>query len=150
MNVTLYLFITIIAIVGSSANDQPTPQMDKEQMQQIIANLPKTFHLIDLNSRKTALHKYRKVLPYYIKQLLKDKEDQLILDMVRKFIQVERVGRYQICLRAFGGPNCSLKALHSPRPFFMWKKQLVQNLIGNPAKDVLHLLKKISKSYEKK
>ena len=126
----------------SHINDNQPCQSNSMHVEMPI--VPKHVKSVDMKKAKgwkTALQKYHKILPFQMRKWLQEKNGQLVLEMLRKFIKVEKAGRYQLCFRTFGTASCSSTALNSPRPFFIWQKLMVHNLIRDPTKDIIHLLK---------
>ena len=144
MNLSIIYLLFAISTVPISAIELPVFQNTAGQMAKrgkvMLKTSPSSIGK-DGNGQKIALQKYLKALPYYIKKLLKQNNNLAIFKLLRKFIQVEKAGRYRICFRAFGSSDCSKRSLFSPRPFFIWKKRLVHQLTRDPTSDIIHILR---------
>ena len=160
MNYTCFLFVLAVFIAQVSAIKQPifrnTASMpEQDNFNRNNGTLPDSMNSNSsygvkrqTGSGQTAIQMYGKALPLHILKLLQKKDHQAILELLRKFIKVEKVGRYRTCIRMFGRENCSLRALHGPRPFFIWKNQMVHSLLRNPTSDVLRLLKNLPARFQ--
>ena len=73
---------------------------------------------------------------HLVHQLLTIQQDDKALLFMKNVIATEKAWRFQLCLKMFGSTPCVTKRLDA-RPFFIWRRQAMQNLLEDPTAEII-------------
>ena len=69
------------------------------------------------------------------------------MNTLQMIISLEKLNRMKTCMEVFGPDACSEQRHVDPRPFYIWKRKFIHNLLQDPTKIVIRQLQQMSKNF---